>query len=189
MVAASKNDTGQEYGEIQHLGSPILSKIQQAFMYIRTIATGKTREQFTSFRSVEGTKMPVAISFTALLCFLEDLLCFLEEDVLHCICSISYAGARNLSLHLGWNKPEARLIVSVKVSWSCGVSCFAHALWPCAGHVLTSHHLLCNSHLVEKFPRRCCKLLTSNSRLNKLFNKLLTITCSGMVLTVQTVPG
>ena len=122
---------------------------------------------------------------------------------------ISYAGARNMSLHLGWNKAEARLIVSVKVSWSCGVSCFAQTLWPCAGLILTSHHLLCNSHPVESqkksypclqfaavavkvwrmLPRRCCKFLTSNFRLNKLFNKLLNITCSGMVLTVLTVPG
>lgn len=53
-MSVSKKDLGEEHGEIRNLGSPILSKIQQAFLYIRTIATGKANDEFTSFRAVDG---------------------------------------------------------------------------------------------------------------------------------------
>jgi len=54
-MSVSKKDLGEEHGEIRNLGSPILSKIQQAFLYIRTVATGQATDEFTSFRAVEGT--------------------------------------------------------------------------------------------------------------------------------------
>ena len=57
MMSVSKKDLGDDdLGEIRSLGSPILSKIQQAFLYIRSIATGSGHEEFTSLRAVEGTE-------------------------------------------------------------------------------------------------------------------------------------
>ncbi|DBA97135.1 hypothetical protein WJX77_011944 [Trebouxia sp. C0004] len=53
-MSVSKKDLEEDHGEIRNLGSPILSKIQQAFLYIRIIATGKANDEFTSFRAVEG---------------------------------------------------------------------------------------------------------------------------------------
>ena len=52
---------------MQHLGSPILSKIQQAFMYIRSIALGKAHEEFSSFRAVDGRAFPTASRFQVFL--------------------------------------------------------------------------------------------------------------------------
>lgn len=56
MSSAKKKDMehGQEHGAIQNLGSPILSKIQQAFLYIRTFSSGAAHDEFSSYRSVEG---------------------------------------------------------------------------------------------------------------------------------------
>lgn len=53
-MSVSKKDLGEEHGEIRNLGSPILSKIQQAFLYIKTFATAKANDDFTSVRAVEG---------------------------------------------------------------------------------------------------------------------------------------
>ena len=60
MTSVKKKDMehGQEHGEIQNLGSPILSKIQQAFLYIRTLASGTADEEFSSYRSIEGNCRP-----------------------------------------------------------------------------------------------------------------------------------
>ena len=54
MTSVSKQGLDQEHGEMQNLGSPILSKIQQAFLYIRTMSNGTAHEEFTSYRSIEG---------------------------------------------------------------------------------------------------------------------------------------
>ena len=60
MTSVKKKDMehGQEHGEIQNLGSPILSKIQQAFLYIRTLASGTAHEEFSSYRSIQGNFRP-----------------------------------------------------------------------------------------------------------------------------------
>ena len=57
-MAVSKKDLspGEEHGAMQHLGSPILSKIQQAFMYIRAIALGEAQQEFATVRAVEGRR-------------------------------------------------------------------------------------------------------------------------------------
>ena len=69
MTSVRKKDLehGQEHGEIQNLGSPILSKIQQAFLYIRTLANGTAHEEFSSNRSVAGNSRPGSAAYACLL--------------------------------------------------------------------------------------------------------------------------
>jgi len=107
-MSVSKKDLGEEHGEIRNLGSPILSKIQQAFLYIRTVATGQATDEFTSFRAVEGTSHKTWSS-TSKEC--KAVLC---QEALH---SAVPTGAHSSVLSIGWDKAEARLVLVVKVSW------------------------------------------------------------------------
>ena len=86
---------GQEHGEIQNLGSPILSKIQQAFLYIRTLASSTAHEEFSSYRSVEGDCRPGQLPMLALLSSAAYVRC--RESMWGCACCLgqgrSQAGA------------------------------------------------------------------------------------------------
>ncbi len=48
-------DLGQEHGKLQDLSSPILRKVQQGFMYMRTCLSDNAHEVFTGFGDLEGT--------------------------------------------------------------------------------------------------------------------------------------
>lgn len=97
-------DHGVEHGEIQDLGSPILSKIQQAFLYIRTLASGTAHDEFSSYRSIEGSSV------------------LPEETVLFAVSSAAprlltcVVGCRCGAMHVAWDKDEARLVLFSKVS-------------------------------------------------------------------------
>lgn len=47
-------DLGQDHGQLLDLSSPILTKIQHAFMMMRASFAGETQDVFTSFRSTDG---------------------------------------------------------------------------------------------------------------------------------------
>lgn len=101
MTSVSKKDLDQEHGEIQNLGSPILSKIQQAFLYIRTVANGTANEEFSSYRSIEGiTVFPFRQK--------PHTLHFLTQHK-------PVAGNRCGAIHIAWDKEQARLVLFVKV--------------------------------------------------------------------------
>ena len=137
-MSVSKKDLGEEHGEIRNLGSPILSKIQQAFLYIRTIATGKANDEFTSFRAVDG------MSQKKQNCTMKAVLC---QAGLHPALS---TGAHGSTLNIGWDKAEARLVLVAKVSW------LIKAATPINFHLIhaTDALLLLRQHLPSQPP--CC---------------------------------
>ena len=104
MTSVSKQDLDQEHGEIQNLGSPILSKIQQAFLYIRTLANGTAHENFSSYRSIEG----IAVLFFGR----NPMLCSFWLNTKH----KHAAGNRCGAVHIAWDKEQARLVLFVKVN-------------------------------------------------------------------------
>ncbi len=107
-MSVSKKDLGEEHGEIRNLGSPILSKIQQAFLYMRAIATGKANDEFTSFRAVDGMSHTIQTST------IKDCRAVLCQAALDPAIT---TGAHNSTLNIGWDKAEARLVLVAKVSW------------------------------------------------------------------------
>lgn len=52
-------DLGQDHGQLHDLSSPILSKIQQAFVVLRGSLAGDTKDLFTDFSSVDGKTKPI----------------------------------------------------------------------------------------------------------------------------------
>ena len=94
---------GLEHGEIQDLGSPILSKIQEAFLYIRKLASDSAHEEFSSYRSIEGSSK-------------------IQEETVRLAGYkrstelIFFAGNHCGAIHVAWDKDEARLILFFKVS-------------------------------------------------------------------------
>lgn len=78
---------GQEHGEIKNLGSPILSKIQQAFLYIRTFSSGAVYDEFSSYRSVEGDFTPGQGGY-ACLCKLSSLYLCRRDPMWGCACCL-----------------------------------------------------------------------------------------------------
>ena len=101
MIPVSKKDLDQEHGEIQNLGSPILSKVQQAFIYMKTVPNGTPHEGFPSYRSIQGTAGQV----------MRSTMTVPGQQM-----SKHVLGNRCGSIHIGWNKDEARLVIVVKVS-------------------------------------------------------------------------
>lgn len=103
MASGRRKDLvhGLEHGEIQDLGSPILSKIQQAFMYIRTLASGNAHEKFSSYRSIEGSSPNETVRLAG----------YKRRPERICL-----AGSRCGAIHIAWDKDEARLVLFVKVS-------------------------------------------------------------------------
>jgi len=47
-------DLGQEHGHLQDLSSPILSKIQEGFLYMRSCLIDDASDMFTGFGSLQG---------------------------------------------------------------------------------------------------------------------------------------
>ena len=94
---------GLEHGEIQDLGSPILSKIQEAFLYIRTLASDSAHEEFSSYRSIEGSSQ-------------------IQEETVRLAGykrsteRVGFAGNHCGAIHVAWDKDEARLVFFFKVS-------------------------------------------------------------------------
>ena len=105
MTSVKKKDIehGQEHGEIQNLGSPILSKLQQAFLYIRTLSIGTAHEDFSSHRSIEGNFRPGQL----------PMLAFFSSAAYVPLYAV---GNRCGAVHVAWNKDEARLVLFFKVS-------------------------------------------------------------------------
>ena len=47
-------DLGQDHGHLQDLSSPILSKIQEGFLYMRSCLVDDANDVFTRFGSLQG---------------------------------------------------------------------------------------------------------------------------------------
>ena len=47
-------DPGQDHGHLQDLSSPILSKIQEGFLYMRSCLVDDASDMFTRFGSLQG---------------------------------------------------------------------------------------------------------------------------------------
>lgn len=125
-------DHGEEHGEIQNLGSPILSKIQQAFLYIRTLSSDTAHEEFTSYCFIEGnnTRRQYALPNRA------------QHPRFEYV-----AGTQCGAIHIAWDKDEARLVLFVKVSlyhnhfprsrFDSAAASAAQAAATCCNHLLT----------------------------------------------------